>query len=141
MPHANSTTSWPRVTSPSASESTLPCSAVMSSAISPLRASSSSRNLNSTWVRLVSDAWRHSPKAACAAATASSTSAVSAKSTVPDTWPVAGSKMSPCRSATPPKALPSIQWVTCLLMGRCLSRRWVGDRRDAPGSNEHSADH
>ena len=60
MPQANSTTSWPRVTSPSASESTLPCSAVMISAISPLRASSSSRNLNSTWVRLVRDAWRHS---------------------------------------------------------------------------------
>ena len=32
MPHANSTTSRPRVTSPSASESTLPCSAVMSAA-------------------------------------------------------------------------------------------------------------
>ena len=29
IPQANSTTSWPRVISPSASESTLPCSAVM----------------------------------------------------------------------------------------------------------------
>src|ERR1700676_3558853 len=34
IPQANSTTSWPRLTSPSASETTLPCSAVMISAIS-----------------------------------------------------------------------------------------------------------
>ena len=38
MPQANSTTSWPRLTSPSASETTLPCSLVMISASSPLRA-------------------------------------------------------------------------------------------------------
>ena len=55
MPQANSTTSSPRVTSPSASESTLPCSAVMSAAMSSLRSLSSSRKRNSTWVRLVSD--------------------------------------------------------------------------------------
>ena len=36
MPQANSATSRPRVTSPSASESTLPCSAVMSAAMSLL---------------------------------------------------------------------------------------------------------
>ena len=37
MPHANSTTSMPRVTSPSASASTLPCSAVISAARSRFR--------------------------------------------------------------------------------------------------------
>ena len=63
MPQANSTTSRPRVTSPSASESTLPCSAVMSAASSSLRALSSSRKANSTWVRLASDECRHSAKA------------------------------------------------------------------------------
>src|SRR6267142_6382671 len=36
MPQANSTTSWPRDTSPNESETTLPCSDVMISASSPL---------------------------------------------------------------------------------------------------------
>ena len=44
MPHANSTTSIPRMTSPCASENTLPCSAVMSLAISS-RCSFSSREI------------------------------------------------------------------------------------------------
>src|SRR6478736_1450826 len=46
IPQANSTTSCPRDTSPSASETTLPCSEVMISANSPLRWLSNSRNLN-----------------------------------------------------------------------------------------------
>ena len=75
MPQANSTTSWPRLTSPSASESTLPCSAVMIAASSSLRAFSSSRNANRTWVRLASDVSRHLGNAASAAETTSSTSA------------------------------------------------------------------
>ena len=54
FPQANSTTSSPRVTSPSASESTLPCSRVMSSATSSLCALSSSRKANSTCIRRVS---------------------------------------------------------------------------------------
>ena len=58
MPQANSTTSWPRAISPSASESTLPCSAVMSAASSSRRASSSSRNAKITWVRRVSEVRR-----------------------------------------------------------------------------------
>ena len=59
MPQANSTTSCPREISPSASESTLPCSAVMSAASSSLRALSSSRNAKSTWVRRASDVRPH----------------------------------------------------------------------------------
>ncbi len=47
-PVASSTTSWPRRISPIASETTLPCSAVMISASSRLRAFNSSRNANST---------------------------------------------------------------------------------------------
>ncbi|KQS13197.1 hypothetical protein ASG06_01650 [Rathayibacter sp. Leaf185] len=45
-PVANSTTSCPRVISPRASDTTLPCSEVMISASSSFFASSSSRNLN-----------------------------------------------------------------------------------------------
>ncbi len=59
MPHAYSTTSWPREISPRASSSTLPCSAVMISASSPLRESSSSRNLKMIEVRFASDTSRH----------------------------------------------------------------------------------
>ena len=44
IPHASSTISRPRATSPSASECTLPCSAVISAAISSRWASSSARN-------------------------------------------------------------------------------------------------
>ncbi len=81
MPHAYSTTSWPRAISPRASECTLPCSATMIEASSSLRELSSSRKLKSTVVRLATEALRQSAKAAAAAATAWSTSAISAKST------------------------------------------------------------
>jgi hypothetical protein len=43
MPQASSTTSWPRDTSPSASDSTFPCSEVMIAASSCFRESRSSR--------------------------------------------------------------------------------------------------
>ena len=111
MPHANSTTSSPRVTSPRASESTLPCSAVMIAASSSLRALSSSRNANSTWVRVVSEDCRHCWKAPDAAATAASTSAEDARSTWPLTAPVAGLKTSPVRALLPAQLVPLIQWV------------------------------
>ena len=92
MPQANSTTSRPRATSPAASEATLPCSSVISCAISPAFATSrSSRNANSTEARLASETRRQSPNASLAAATARSTSARPAKSTWPLTCPVAGS--------------------------------------------------
>ena len=91
MPHANSTTSWPRVTSPRASLSTLPCSSVMRAATASLFALRISRNAKSTCVRFVSDASRQAGNAAFAAATASSSTAREAKSTFFVTCPVAGS--------------------------------------------------
>jgi len=74
MPQANSTTSWPRLTSPSASESTLPCSEVMIAASSSLRALSSSRKANRIWVRLAREVPRHLGNADVATATISFTS-------------------------------------------------------------------
>ena len=111
IPQANSTTSSPRVTSPTASESTLPCSAVMAAATSSLRAARISRNAKSTWVRRVSDEDRHSAKAPLAAATAASTSSGPARSTCAVTAPVAGSKTSPRRPAAPSQSLPPTQCV------------------------------
>ena len=101
MPQANSTTSWPRATSPRASDSTLPCSAVMSSASSPARASSSSRNRNSTRARRASEVSRQAGNAALAAATAASTSAGPASDSRAVVAPVAGSVTSEVR---PPRA-------------------------------------
>ena len=46
MPHANSTTSMPRMTSPLASSTILPCSAAMIRASSSVCCSTSSRNAN-----------------------------------------------------------------------------------------------
>ena len=48
MPQANSTTSRPLVTSPAASDSTLPCSALITAASSGRRVRISSRNANNT---------------------------------------------------------------------------------------------
>ena len=75
MPQANSTFSRPRATSPRASDSTLPCSAVTSDAISLRLASTSSRRRNITSARRDRPVARHSGRAALAAATAASTSA------------------------------------------------------------------
>ena len=100
-PSANSTTSWPRVTSPSASESTLPCSSVMIAASSGLRALSSSRNLNRICWRIAQLISLHLTNASDAAAAAKSTSEVSASSTVLVTTPSAGSKTSCVRVLAP----------------------------------------
>ncbi len=91
MPQANSTTSSPRATSPSASEVTLPCSELISPASSARCAMISSRNAKSTLVRLARETERQPGNALAAAATASPTTVAEAKSTVPVTWPVAGS--------------------------------------------------
>ena len=78
MPHANSTTSRPRVTSPRASESTLPCSEVMSAASSSACFSMRLRNSNITRARARGGVAAHSGNAFDAAFTAASTSAASA---------------------------------------------------------------
>ena len=91
-PHANSTTSRPRWTSPNASETTLPCSSEMTSASSRARASTSCRKANITLARLVSEVSPQLSKAAVAAATAVATSSVLARTTSACCWPVAGLK-------------------------------------------------
>ena len=126
MPQANSTTSWPRVTSPSASLRTLPCSSVMSAATFSLLALSSSRKAKRICVRLVSEASRHAGNAALATATASSRAAREAKSTFLVTWPVAGSKTSPVRSGVPVPELAVDPVRDACGHGRCF--RWVGSR-------------
>ncbi len=113
IPQANSTTtSWPRATSPAASASTLPCSAVMIAASSGARAFSSSRKANSTWVRRASEASRQAGKASAAAATTWSTSSVVARGTDPVTAPVAGLVTSPQPPGCPAYSWPALQWVS-----------------------------
>ena len=90
MPQANSTTSWPRLTSPRASETTLPCSLVMISASSPLREFSSSRKLNRIWVRLASEVSRQAGNAAAAASITARASSTLPRASSPVTSPVAG---------------------------------------------------
>ena len=90
-PQANSATSRPRCTSPSASSSTLPCSAVIAAAISWRRRETASRNANITAVRRVSDWAAHACPASTASATTASTSSRVAKPTLAETSPVAGS--------------------------------------------------
>ena len=63
IPQANSTTSSARRTSPSASESTLPCSEVTTAASSDSHAWSSSRKANRTVERWLSEAWRQAANA------------------------------------------------------------------------------
>ena len=108
MPQANSTTSRPRATSPAASEATLPCSSVMSSASSAgAGADQLAEREQDRGALGQGDAapGRERP----GRATARSTSAGSAKSTWPVTCPVAGSYTSPWRSDSPSQGLPPIQ--------------------------------
>ena len=109
MPQANSTTSWPRATSPRASLRTLPCSAVINSASSPARASSSSRNRNNTRARRASEVSRQAGNAALAAATAASTSAGAANDSRAVAAPVAGSVTSDDRPLPPSYSPPATQ--------------------------------
>ena len=109
MPVANSMFSRPRASSPRASDSTLPCSAVTSEAISLRLASTSSRRWNITSARRPSPVARHAGNAALAAATAASTSATLAKSTLAACSPVAGLNTVPERPDVPSTTAPSIQ--------------------------------
>ena len=108
-PAANSTFSMPRLISPLASESTLPCSAVMMAASSSVRSTSRWRRRKNTSARLMRLVARHAGRAALATAIASSTSAVEANATCAWTRPVAGSNTSPVRSAAP-RASPLMWW-------------------------------
>ena len=101
IPQANSITSSPRVTSPIASESTLPCSAVRIRATSSRRSCTSSRIRKSSSARFASEVARQAGNAAFAAATAAPTSSVVARSTSPDCCPSAGLNTGPVRPDAP----------------------------------------
>ena len=128
MPHANSTTSSPRCTSPAASESTLPCSSVMASASRSTLALTSSRKAKSTLVRVLSDDCDHSTNASRAAPTAASTSEASASATSACCSPVAGFQTGERRSPDPLVLLPAIQCSIVLMTGspRCAGRTGAG---------------
>ena len=114
-PHENSTFSIPRATSPRASATTLPCSAVSSAASSLRCPSRSCRIRNMISERRAREVARQAGNAAFAAATARSTSAGSAKSTAWVRRPVAGLNTGPSRPEPPATSRPSIQW---LILGR-----------------------
>ena len=109
-PQANSRFSRPRATSPSASDGTLPCSAVSSAAMSRRWWSTRLRIRNRISVRFESDVARQAGNAAFAAATAASTSSTDAKSTHFAWAPVAGSNTGPRRPDRPSTGCPPIQW-------------------------------
>ncbi len=90
IPQANSITSSPRVTSPAASLSTFPCSAVIIICNFSRFCSTKSLNLNITRARLRGEVSDHAGKAVFAADTAVSTSLGLAKATLADCLPVAG---------------------------------------------------
>ncbi len=124
MPQANSTTSRPRVTSPRASDSTLPCSAVMIAARSPAWRSSRSLKRNITRARLSGVVSAQAGKAAAAASTAACTSSTEASGTRFVTAPVAGSKTSAWRSERPAVWVPAMQWgMVIISVSRVRDRR------------------
>lgn len=110
MPHANSTTSMPRCSSPAAPERTLPCWSLMTIARSSALRFSASRNANSTVLRLDNEVRLQAPCARRADATAVSTSAAEASRTRAATTPRAGSNTSPHRSPVPGHRVSPNQW-------------------------------
>ncbi len=92
MPQANSTTSIPRLRSPRASDSVLPCSVEMPRQSSSKASSNKIFTRNSTWARSFGGVSRHIGKAALAAATTSFTSAGPHIGTVAMTLPRDGLK-------------------------------------------------
>ncbi len=109
MPHANSTHSMPRATSPSASDRTLPCSPVTSAARSPRWASSSSRRRNSRVARRLNGDAPQSAAASRATAATRSMSATEASVTSPVCCPRAGSYTGVVRPEVPSTGCPAIQ--------------------------------
>ena len=90
MPQANSTTSMPRATSPSASAWVLPCSWEMARAMSAACLSSSSLNLNMKRARFSGGVRPQAGAASFAAATAVPTSAALERPSSAVCSPVAG---------------------------------------------------
>ena len=117
MPQAKSTTSKPRWISPLASSNVLPCSRVITSAISSMRASMMALKLNITLARRVTGVLDQAGKAALAAATALATPSTDANSTFARTWPVAGSYTG---AVEPPKRMTS-PLIWCPIVSDILS--------------------
>ena len=118
-PQAYSTTSIPRMSSPWASSSTLPCSLVSAAQILSALSSKSCLKRNITRARLRGGVLRHAGKAASAALIASSTVALLAKATWRSTKPVAGLKTS-CTRWVSATIAPLIKCpTTCILLPRC----------------------
>ena len=143
MPQAYSTTSRPRMTSPLASETTLPCSSATSSDSSSRCRSMRSRSANMTRARRMSETSRHSCHALLAAATAASTSAGSASATWACSAPVAGFQTVPNRVDAPVVSEPAIQcWIVrcdstlleLLLTGTVADRAWPPRRPRGPAA-------
>ena len=111
MPQANSTTSWPRLISPSASETTLPCSLVMILASSPLRALSSSRKANNAADRLANDVSRQAGNATAAASITARASSTPPNTTSPVTVPIAGLVTGAVEALVAAKKVLFIQWL------------------------------
>ena len=109
MPQANSMFSMPRATSPRASSSTLPCSAVRARAMSSAPSFTRRRKSCNSLVRRASDDVRHSAKAALADRTARSTSSTDARPTRPASIPVAGLNTGPDRPEVAGEASPSMR--------------------------------
>ncbi len=117
-PQAYSTFSMPRLSSPMASSSTLPCSSATSRQISSASRSSSILKRNITWARLAGGRSRQAGCASRAAAMARSTVAASPRATRRIASPVAGLNTSMLRS--PATRSPAIQWLTSV-MGSLLN--------------------
>ena len=123
MPQANSTTSRPRITSPLASEITLPCSAETTAARSSRCRSTRSRNANMIRARRVRETSCQASKAFFAVCTARSTSAGSASSTRAWTCPAAGLYTSAVRVDAPAVAAPPIQCSNVFIVPRFTDSR------------------
>ena len=99
----------------------MPCSVVMISASSPLRALSSSRKLNRIWVRLASEVSRHAGNAAAAASITARASSTLPRATWPVTSPVAGLVTGAVALLAPANSLLLTQWAIVLDMGSLTS--------------------
>ena len=111
IPVANSMFSWPRATSPIASDRTFPCCSVISRPMSLRCSWIVSRIRNRMSARLLSEVARQPTKASRATSIAASTSSTLAKSTSWLCSPVAGLNTGPRRPDSPVTGLPPIQWL------------------------------
>ena len=109
MPQAYSTTSMPRMTSPLASSTTLPCSEATIRASSSACCSTRLRNANMIRERRTTLTSFHDSNAVRAAATAASTSAGSASRTCACWPPVAGSQIGAVRVDVPAVSAPPMR--------------------------------